>query len=95
MINNINEENGWKLLEEKSINDRTLICWHNPNDNIISLVLFNLTEQPNALSQRSPYSNWGYVTYMVTNMYTPKEAAEVVGLYLKDMEKENYWWEKL
>jgi hypothetical protein len=87
-------EDGWKLLEEKSINDRTLVCWYNPNDSIISLVIFHLTEQPNALSQRSPHSNWGYVTHMVTRMYTIKEAGEVVSLYLQDMEKDNCWWEK-
>jgi len=26
-------------------------------------------------------------------MHTCDEAAEIVGLYLKDMESENYWWE--
>lgn len=95
LLETIDEQEGWKLLERKSINDRTIICWFNPDDNIISLCIFNLNEQPNELSKRSPYSTWGYITHMVTQMYTPKEAAEVVSLYLQDMEKENYWWESL
>lgn len=93
MFNPLDEEDGWKLLEERSINDRTLVAWYNPNDSIISFAIMHLTEQPNALSQRSPYTTWGYVTHMETKMYTTKEAAEVVSLYLKDMEDGNYWWE--
>lgn len=92
--NPIKEDEGWKLLEEISINDRTLIAWYNPNDGIISLILAHLDEQPNELSRKSPYTTWGYITHFVTAMYTCKEAAEVVGLYLKDLEGENYWWEK-
>jgi len=87
------EQDEWKLLEEITINDRTLIAWYNPNDSIISLVITHLFEQPNELSKRSPYSNWGYITHMETNMYTCAEAAEVVSLYLQDMEKDNAWWE--
>jgi hypothetical protein len=90
----ISEDKGWKLLEQITINDRSLICWYNPNDGVISLSLFHLTDQPNELSKKSPYSTWGYVTYLVTNMMTSVEAAEVVGLYLKDIENENAWWEK-
>lgn len=89
----LREEEGWKLLEEKSINDRTILVWYNPNDKMISLMLFNVIDQPNQVSKRSPHTTWGFVTFMATAMKTEKEAAEVVGLYLKDLEKENYWWE--
>jgi hypothetical protein len=88
----LEEDYGWLLLEKKTINDRTLICWYNPNDSIISLCLFHL-EPINRLSQSSPETTWGYATKLVTGMYTEKEAAEVVGLYLNDMETANYWWE--
>ena len=91
--NPINEEGGWKLLEEFTFNNRTLIAWYNPNDGIISLLLTHLTDQPNELSRRSPHTAWGYVTYMVSGIYTCNEAADVVSLYVKDIEKENYWWE--
>ena len=90
----LEENDGWKLLEEKTFNDRTLVCWYNPNDSVISLMLFHLTDQPNEISQRSPYTTWGYMTYAVSGMYTCEEAANVVSLYLQDMEKENFWWEK-
>jgi hypothetical protein len=88
-----NEDDGWKLLEQVSINDRSLVCWYNPNDGVISLSLFHLTEQPNEISKRSPYTTWGFVTGMVSGMYTEREAAEVVSLYLQDIERENFWWE--
>lgn len=93
MLKPLREEDGWKLLEERTFNDRTLIAWYNPNDSVISLIITHLCEQPNELSMRSPYTTWGYVTHFTTAMYTIKEAAEVVSLYLQDMEKENYWWE--
>lgn len=87
------EDDGWKLLENFTRNDRTLIAYYNPNDRIISLVLFNLVDQPNELSKQSMYTTWGYVTHAETSMHTCSEAAEVVGLYLQDMEKNNFWWE--
>lgn len=89
----IDQEDGWKLLEQVSINDRTLIAWYNPDDGIISLMISHLTDQPNELSKRSPYTTWGYITHMVTGMYTCEEAGNVVSLYLQDMESEKYWWE--
>ena len=92
--NPIEENEGWKLLEQFTSNDRTIIAWYNPNDGIISLMLFHLTDQPNDLSQRSPYTTWGYMTHAASHMHTCKEAADVVSLYLKDLEQENYWWEK-
>ena len=95
LLETIDEEEGWKLLERKTINDRTLICWYNPDTNIVSLFLFHITEQPNELSKRSPYSTFGYATHYVTSMYTLKEASEVVSLYLQDMENDRFWWEKL
>ena len=88
------EVDGWKLLEERTISDRTLIAWYNPNEKVISLIICHISEQPNQLSRKSPYSNWGYVTHFVTRMHTPKEAAEVVSLYLQDMENDRCWWEK-
>lgn len=91
--NPIDEEDGWKLLEGVTINDRSLIAYYNPNDNIISLVIFHLTEQPNELSKRSMYTTWGYVTHAITAMHTCEEAAEVVGLYLQDIENDSCWWE--
>ena len=91
----IYEDQGWKLLEEKSINDRTLVAWYNPNDKVISLAIFHLTDQPNELSKRAKLlSTWGYPTHFATQMMTAKEAAEVVSLYLKDMENDSCWWEK-
>ena len=95
MFDIIDEEDGWKLLEEFTRNDRTIIVWYNPNDGVISLIITHLDGQPNALSQRSPYTTWGYVTHMETKMMTESEAAEVVGLYLKDMENDNWWWENV
>ena len=89
----ISEEDGWRLLEQITFNDRTLLCWYNPNNSVISLFLFNAFDKPNSLSERSPESTYGYVTHMVTGMYSELEAAEVVGLYLKDLEKDNIWWE--
>lgn len=90
----LSNQDEYKLLEEKTINNRTILCWYNSNDNIISISLFNTSEKPNELSRRSPLTNWGYVTYMATNMMTTKEASEVVSLYLKDMESNNFWWER-
>lgn len=87
------EDKSWKLLEEKSINDRTLIAWYAPEQKMISLVIFNLTDQPNEISKKAPYSNWGFLTHYVSQMYTSEEAAKVVSLYLQDMESEKYWWE--
>lgn len=92
--NPFDNQDGWKLLEERTFNDRTLIAWYNPNDSVISLIITHLLEQPNELSKRSPYTTWGYVTHMVSGMYTCEEASEVVSLYLQDIENENAWWEK-
>lgn len=92
--NPLDEDEGWKLLEQQSINDRTVMVWYNPNDEIISLMIFNLTEQPNKLSQNSPYTTWGYITHSETNISSCEEASEVVSLYLQDIENENYWWEE-
>jgi len=88
----IDEYEGWKLLEDKTINDRTLVCWYNPENEIISLCLFNIY-QTNELSKRTAETTWGFITHAVSEMHTCDEAAEIVGLYLKDMESENYWWE--
>jgi hypothetical protein len=88
------KEDGWRLLEEKTINDRTLVAFYNDDQKIAGLMLFHLTDQPNQLSLRAPEAHWGFCTHMVLDMYTLKEAGEVVSLYLKDMETDNAWWEK-
>ena len=92
-LSTLREEDGWKLLEEKTINDRTLLAWYNPREDMISLMIFHVSDQPNEFSKRSPHTNWGFATFWASEMKTPKEAAEVVSLYLKDMENERYWWE--
>lgn len=85
----------WKLLEEKTINDRSLVCWYEPDEKQAKFMIFHLTDQPNALSKESPYTNWGYLVYHISGLYSTKETAEVVSLYLKDMENDNCWWENL
>jgi hypothetical protein len=97
MGNNIKllENDEWVLLEQCSINDRTILCYYNSNIKQSGIIIFNLTEQPNSLSKKSVYSTWGYVTYCVFKLNTLAEAAEVYGLYLQDMEKDNFWWENL
>jgi hypothetical protein len=82
------------LLERVISNGRTLICWINTDDDIISISLFNLFQRPNRLSRKSTKKIWGYPTHFVSNIETCQEAAEVVTLYVKDFEKENYWWEQ-
>ena len=71
-----------------------MVAWYNPDEKMISLMIFHLTERPNSISKRSPYTTWGYMTHAVSEMYKIEEAAEVVSLYLQDMEKENCWWEQ-
>ncbi len=90
----LEEDQGWKLLEQITINDRSLVCYYNPDSSVISLFLFHLTDQPNKLSKNSIYTTWGYVTHFETKMYTPEEAAEVVSLYLQDIENDVFWWEE-
>lgn len=91
----IDEDDGWLLLERQTINDRTLLCWYNPNIDQISISLFNLLEQPNQLSQMSTESQWGYMTHYIQDIKSDREATELVNLYLEDLNKENYWWESI
>lgn len=91
--NPIEEDEGWKLLEQVTINDRTLIAWYNPEDSVISLMLFHLTDQPNEISKKSPYTTWGYVTRAESNIYSCEEASDVVSLYIGDIKNNNFWWE--
>jgi hypothetical protein len=83
----------YKLLENISINDRSLICWYNGDDKTYNISIFHLTDQPNSISKKSPLTTWGYCTFSICDIESVIEAAEVVGLYLQDMEKANYWWE--
>lgn len=92
--NPIDEDETHKLLEQISINERTLVATYDIANKSISMVLFHLTEQPNQISKLAAESTWGYTTHFVDKMMTEKEAAEVVGLFLKDIENENFWWEK-
>jgi len=85
----------WKLLEEKTINDRTIIVWYNPSVKTVNFVMFHLTDQPNEISKKSPHSHWGFVTFFVFNISYIKEASEVVSLYMQDLENGNYWWESI
>ena len=93
-INNPIDENPERILLEKiTINERSLVAWYEVESKSISLMLFHYDEQPNALSKLSPYTTWGYLTRAEEKMMSEAEAAEVVGLYLKDIENENFWWE--
>ena len=56
------------------------------------MTIFHLTEKPTNMPIVE--STWGFVRLFIDKMLTTKEAAEVVGLYMKDIENENYWWEK-
>lgn len=89
----LSNDKDWKLLEWITINDITLLCYYNGDLKQSGLIIFNLESQPNELSRRSPLSTWGYCTHAVFNMHTLKEAAEIYGLYLKDIESDNVWWE--
>lgn len=88
------KEDGWRLLEEKTINDRTLVAFYNEDQKTSGLMIFHLTDQPNELSKKAPESHtWGFCTHMILNIHTLKEASEVVSLYLIDMETDKFWWE--
>lgn len=89
------ETNKSRLLEEKTINDRSLVCWYEEDTKQAKFMIFHLTDQPNEISKKSPYTNWGYLTLLITGIYTLQEAAQVVSLYLQDMEKDNCWWENI
>ena len=90
----LEEDGQFKLLEIKQINNRTLVCWVNTDDSIISLAIFHDSERPNEISQKASLSQWGYPTYFVSEMLDTEEASEIVTLYLKDMMANNFWWEK-
>ncbi len=38
-------------------------------------------------------SEWGTVTYCVMDIL-PEKKDEVFDLYIRDLEKDNYWWEE-
>jgi len=82
-----------KLLEEISINDRTIISWYDADFDKYSIIIFHLYEQPNAMAKQCECSTWGYPTHLITNISTMYEAVEVFTLFLKDFESQNYWWE--
>ena len=39
-----------------------------------------------------PYTTWGYITGMISDISDIKQTSFVVSLYLKDMENDNFWW---
>jgi hypothetical protein len=84
----------WRLLEEYTFNGITILAYYNGELKQSGILLFNYEKQPNELSKKSPNTHWGFVTHCVFNMHTLSEVAEVFGLYLKDIENENLWWEK-
>ena len=90
----LDEDEGWLLLTRQTLNDRTLLCWYNPDLDKISISLFNLFERPNQLSRNVKEGQWGFMTHFVQNIETDIEATEVVNMYLKDLKGENFWWEK-
>jgi len=90
----LQEDGNFKLLEIKSINARTLLCWINTNDEIISVALFADEQECDEMDQKK-LTEWGYPTHFVSNIIFIEEASQVVSLYLKDMEDKNFWWEKI
>lgn len=93
--NPIETDEEWLLLVEQTFNDRTILCYYNPNKKSFQICIFNLLERPNALAQNSKESRWGWITYFVDSMKTEAETEEVVNLYMNDLRSENCWWEKL
>lgn len=91
--NPIDQEDGWLLLEEITINDRALICWYSPESDEIDISIFHLLERPNELSRRSKESRWGFMTYFVQGIRSDLQATEIINLYLRDIKAGNYWWE--
>ncbi len=89
----IDEDNGWLLLERQIFNNRTLLCWYNPDTGYISISLFNQYERPNDLSKRATESQWGFMTHFVDHIPTAIDATKIVNDFLSDMEKDNIWWE--
>jgi len=82
-----------KILERYSYNNRTLIASYESESKIISMVIFNSIEQVNDRFKSMKRTKWGFVTYFVDNMVAGSETAQVIGLYIKDIENKNYWWE--
>lgn len=91
--NKTSENEDVKFLENISFNDRSLVAYYDPSIKTYVIILFHVSEQPNEVSKKSPYSTWGYATRVSGGIYNAKEAAEVVGFFLKDLLDENYWWE--
>ena len=91
-LKTIDEDNDIKLLEQITINDRSLVATYDKKKKNFQMTIFHLTEKPTNMPIVE--STWGFVRLFVDKMLTTKEAAEVVGLYMKDIENENYWWEK-
>lgn len=89
----IDEDNGWLLLERQTINDRTLLCWYNPDTGYISVSLFHQYEKPNELSKRAVESQWGWMTHFVDHIPNSMQATEIVNNFLSNLEKNNTWWE--
>lgn len=84
----------WTMLEEVSVNGRSMIAWKIDRLGTYHLCMFNFDEQPNELSKQSPETNWGYLTYAIDGGKDQKAFFEAIDLYLEDMVKGDYWWEK-
>lgn len=89
----IDEHDGWLLLERQKVNDRTILCWFNPDTGKISISLFHSYEQPNDLSKSAALSQWGYMTHFVDHIDTDIEATQILNQFLSDLEQNNPWWE--
>jgi len=91
--NPLEEDGNFKLLKQVNFTDRTLICWHNIEEDLMHICLFNRTYQPNSLSRRVSGTQWGWPTHVVLNIKGFPEVAKIVELYEKDMKMYNFWWE--
>jgi len=89
----IEEDEGWELLHRIYINDRCIITWCNPDNSTVKLAIFHSVNRPNRISQNTPKTPWGHLTYYLTDI-DKKEIGSVVGLYTDDIINKNYWWEE-
>ena len=82
-----------RLVEEMSFNDRTIVTWFDMYTKKFQFALFHISDQPNTPSKASPYSMWGFTTFVSQQIEDPKEMAEVTALFVTDLLAEDFWWE--